>query len=209
MVSAKDENIPIRKTENKIKSFGILSGNKNNRIGQKRQMPYTVINNTLISGLQNFEQYQKLNPIDIEINDSQIISSLSKYRNHRFRLQVTSLSLSALFDQTTNVIFIACGCLDDAKKALINGKIHNILRVINLAEIPMFDLIKRQSKWINAVFSEDNRDAAHFSFDFISNSLQDILNFSFSMLDGKRNLITFPTSEQKVPILSFTIQVIR
>ena len=205
MVSAKDENIPIRKTENKIKSFGILSENKNNRIGQKRQMPYTVIDKTLINGLQNFEQYQKRNPIDIEINDSQIISSLSKYRNHRYCLQVTSLSLRALLDQTTNVIFITCGGLDDAKKALINGKIYNILGVIKIAEIPMFDIIKRQSKWINAVFSEDNREATHFSFDFISNSLQDILNFSFSMLDGKGNLITFPTSELKVPILSFTI----
>ena len=69
----------------------------------------------------------------------------------------------------------------------------------------MFDIIKRQSKWIKAVFSEDNREATHFSFDFISNSLQDILNFSFPMLDGKGNLITFPTSELKVPILSFTI----
>ena len=116
MVGAKDENIPIRKTENKIKSFGILSENKNNRIGQKRQMPYTVIDKTLINGLQNFEQYQKRNPIDIEINDSQIISSLSKYRNHRYCLQVTSLSLRALLDQTTNVIFITCGGLDDAKK---------------------------------------------------------------------------------------------
>ena len=119
-------------------------------------MAYTIIDKTLISGLQNFEQYQKLNPIDIEVNGSQIISSLSKYRNHRYCLQVTSLSLSTLFDQTTNVIFITCGGLDDAKKALINGKIHNILGVIKIREIPTFDIIKRQSKWINAVFSEDN-----------------------------------------------------
>ena len=58
--------------------------------------------------------------------------------------------------QTTNFILITCGSLNDPKKTLINGKIHNILRVINLAEIPTFDLIKGQSKWINAVFSEDN-----------------------------------------------------
>ena len=59
------------------------------------------------------------------------------------------------------------------------------------------------------MFSEDNREATHCSFDFISNSFQDILNFPFSMLDGKENLITFSTSEQKVLILGFTIQAIR
>ena len=72
----------------------------------------------------------------------------------------------------------------------------------------MFNLIKGQSKWINFAFSEDNREATHFSFEFISNSLQDILNFSFSLLDGKGNLIIFPAGEQKVPFLRFTIQVV-
>ena len=144
MVSVKGENIPIRKTENKINSLGILPEHKNNKIGQQRQMFYTAIDEILISGLQNFEQYQKLNLIDIEINESQIISSLSKYRNHRYRLRFTSLLLSASFDQTTNVILMTCGGLNDAEKALINGKIHNILGVIDLAEIPTLNVIRGQ-----------------------------------------------------------------
>ena len=92
---------------------------------------FHVIDEILISGLQNFEQYQKVNPIDIEINVSQIISSLSKYGNSRYRLKLTSLLLRTSFDQTTNVIFITCNGLNNAKKALINGKIHNILGIIN------------------------------------------------------------------------------
>ena len=50
--------------------------------------------------------------------------------------------ISALFNQTTNVIFITCNGLKDAKTALINGEIHNILGVINLTEETNFDLIK-------------------------------------------------------------------
>ena len=58
--------------------FSILSENKNKRIGEKRQMS-GIVDQILISGLQDFEHYYKLNPIDIKINDNQILSSLLKY----------------------------------------------------------------------------------------------------------------------------------
>ena len=77
---------------------------------------FHVTDEILISDLQKFDQYEKLNPIDIEINDSQIISSLSKYGNYRYHLKVTSLLLSGSFDQTTSVIFITCTGLSDTKK---------------------------------------------------------------------------------------------
>ena len=87
---------------------------------------FHVTGEILISGLQNFEQYQKLNLIDIEINDSQIISSLSKYVNYRYHLKITSLLLSASFDQTTNAIFITCGGLNDTRKSTNKCKTYTI-----------------------------------------------------------------------------------
>ena len=155
-----------------------------------------VVGEVLISGLQDFEQYHKLNPINIKINDNQIILLLSKYG--KYRLKITSLLISSSFDQTTNVIFITCNGLNDAKKALINGKIHTILNIINLTEEANFDLIKNSSSWLNIIFKKSNREAKHFSFEVVSNSLQDILNFSCSMLDSKGNRLTFAADEGKV-----------
>ena len=60
------------------------------------------------------------------------MSSLSKCG--KYRLKITSLLLGASFNQTTDVIFITYNGLNDAKKALINGILHNILSVINLTE---------------------------------------------------------------------------
>ena len=148
-----------------------------------------VVEEILISGLQEFKQYRKLNPIDIKIDDNQILSPLSNYG--KYRLNVTSLLISVSFSQTNNLIFITCNGLNDAKKALKNGKIHNILGAINLTEETNFDLIKKSSTWLNIIFRESNREAKHFSFKIIWNSLQDILSFSYSMLDGKGNLLTF------------------
>ena len=73
MLSTKSENVIIKKIENKIKNFGILSENKNKRIGEKRQIS-RVVDEISITGLQDLEQYHKLNPINIKIDDSQIIS---------------------------------------------------------------------------------------------------------------------------------------
>ena len=72
-MSTKSENVIIKKIENKIKNFGILSENKNKRIGEKRQIS-RVVDEISITGLQDLEQYHKLNPINIKIDDSQIIS---------------------------------------------------------------------------------------------------------------------------------------
>ena len=74
-MSVKSENVVIKKIENKIDNFSILPGNINNRIGEKRYMSH-VVDEILISRLQDFEQHDKLIPIDIKIDNSQIISSL-------------------------------------------------------------------------------------------------------------------------------------
>ena len=95
------------------------------------------------------------------------------------------------------------------KKDTNKRKIHNIFGVINLGEETNFDLVKNSSKWINIIFKESNREAKQFRFEVVSNSLQDILSFSYSMLDSKGNLLTFPTDEKKLPVLNFIIQVIR
>ena len=148
-----------------------------------------VVDKILISGLQCFEKYGKLNPVDIKINDTQIISSLSKYG--KYRLKITSLLISTSFNQTTDVMLITSNRLNDAKKALINGKIHNILGVIDVTEETNFNLINETSRWLKIIFKESNRETKHFSFEVMLNSLQDLLSFSYSLVDSKGYLLLF------------------
>ena len=71
--------------------------------------------------------------------------------------------------------------------------------------------IKGKSKWANAVFtdSEDPSAASHFAFAFTTTNLHDILNFEFILLDDETKLINLPAKEDKVPVLTFTIQIVR
>ena len=142
-MSIKSENVTIKKIENRKNNFAILSENKDKGVGEKKQMS-RVVDKILISGLQRFKQYDKLNPIDIIINDTQIISSLSKYG--KYRLKTISFFISTSFNQTTDVMLITSNRLNDAKKALVNGKIHNILGIINVTEETNFNLINKTSR---------------------------------------------------------------
>ena len=94
---------------------------------------------------------------------------------------------------------------------MINGKLFKTLVLINIAEIKHWDIIKGKSKWANTVFtdSENPVAASQFEFVFTTTNLHNILNFEFILLDDEAKLINFSITEDKVPVLNFTIQVVR
>ena len=60
----------IETADSKIKIFSILANGKINK---------KIIDQVIIEGFQNFEQYMKINPINIEISDSEIQTKLRFY----------------------------------------------------------------------------------------------------------------------------------
>ena len=66
---------------------------------------------------------------------------------------------------------------------------------------------------INLIDSLFPYNADHFAFGFKTKSSTNLLNFQFSLLDGKGQLINFATNEKKkkkkVPVLNFTIQILK
>ena len=129
--------------------------------------------------------------MDISTDNNDIISSLTRYKKHKYFFIITSLLFSSSFTDETNVLFISRTGLNDANKALINGKFYQTLGVINLSEIYNLENIKGNSRWIDTVFS-----------------VWGMLNFSFLLVNDKAELISFPGSEQKIPVSNFKIQVI-
>ena len=51
--------------------------------------------------------------------------------------------------------------------------------------------------------------AKNFAFVFETTNLSYLLNFELSLLDDEAKPIKFAATEQKIPALSFTIQVIK
>ena len=62
----------IKMVDSKITDFLILSIKKQDTYNRKRKMRIKIIDDFKIEGLQNFNQYLKINPIAIQIVESEI-----------------------------------------------------------------------------------------------------------------------------------------
>ena len=123
-------------------------------------MSYEIIDQIKIGRLPNFRRYDKLSPVDISIKYSKVNAFLSRYRRYKYRFVIDNLLFSSALTNNTNVIFVSCNGLNEAKESLINGKLFKSLGVVNITEIKHWDIIKRKSKWANAVFTDSKNPVA-------------------------------------------------
>ena len=81
--------------------------------------------------------------------------------------------------QDTNVIFLICNGLNNARDSLITRKLYKSLGAININKIRNWTKIKGESKQINIIFnnSENPSLAKHFAFAFKTVNLSNLLNF--------------------------------
>ena len=176
-------------------------------------MSYQLVDEFRIAGLQNYNVDEKLNPTEITIRDSEIQGKLSRYGTQRckYHFIVDSLLVSSLVVQDTNVIFLICNGLNDARDSLINRKLYKSIGVVNINEVKDWTKLKGKWKWVNIIFndSENPTLAKHFAFALETINLSDLLNFQLSLLDDKAKPIKFAAKEKKIPALTSSIQVIK
>ena len=109
-------------------NFSILSVEKPKKM--------QIIDEFKIKGFQNFQQYLKINRINIQITDPEIQNKLLFYTNrYKYRFIANSFLFTSSIQKDTNVIFIETNGLNDAKKILINGKLFQGIGVIYISEI--------------------------------------------------------------------------
>ena len=117
----------IETTDSRIKSFSILVTSKKNM---------KIIGEIKIEGFQNFEQYMKINLINIRIIVPEIQTKLMFYsKKYKYRFIANSLLFSSLIKEDKKIIFITTNGLNDAKDILINRKIFQGIGVIYISEI--------------------------------------------------------------------------
>ena len=116
---------------------------------------------------------------------------------------------SSSVENGTKQIFVTCRELNDAKVVPINGKISNILGVTNLNKIENWEYIKEKLLWVNVSFNslEEVKSAGNFCFPFKTTSLSYLLSFSIYLIDDDNKPIEFVSSENKISILHFKIDV--
>ena len=124
-------------------------------------MSHKIVDAIHIPGLQNFDDYRRLNPMEVTIDSNNIIETLFNYQMYKFKFIIESLLFSTNLQNNTDVIFITCDVLREAKKALINSKLYKTLGVVYLSEVKDWNLIKNNSKRAQAVFADSEYHSKH------------------------------------------------
>ena len=151
------------------------------------------IKSVIIRGQQKFDLHDVLNPVQIEINDDRIWNILKKHKNIYYKLTSVGILFSSPIKNDTKQIFVTCRELNNAKTALINGKIVNLLGIVNLNKINNWEHIKGKLLWVNANFDEPKKkiDIDHLLFSFKKLFLNDMLGFSINLIDDDNKPMEF------------------
>ena len=203
-------NIQIKLKKNDIDNFAILIAPKQEEIGQKRKVS-EVVDTLLIKGLQNYDKYTLLNPLELNFRSNYLNEKLEIYKGYTYMLTLKNILFRANFTNNTQNIFIICHNLNIAKKALINAKGYNILGLVNLNEIKNWTTVKRESLYVNANLMDSHYPdkVDHLAFSFKTTAPSELLEFSCELLDDDAKPIKFGTDEQKVPIFDFVIDILK
>ena len=70
----------IETKDAKVTNYSILSTKPKTKVGSKGKMSYQIVDEIRIVGIQNYNVFEKLNPIEINIRDSKIQGKLTRYR---------------------------------------------------------------------------------------------------------------------------------
>ena len=174
-----------------------------------------IVNNFFIQGLQRFDKFKTLNPLNIQVIDTNIRDSISLYARSNYRYTFRFIANSLLFSSAiigdTNTIFIVADNLLDAKDVYINNKLFQGIGTIYTSEIENWAEIKKGSHWVNVKLTDVTIPIAtkHFAFGFETYDFNNLLNFEHSLLNDKAELIKFKKGEKKVPALNFSIQILK
>ena len=128
-------------------------------------MLYEIYKRHMIIGLQGFDNYENVNPIEVSLDSNSLINELIKYKKYKCWFVIENLLFSSSIKNDTQVIFLSCDRLKDAKEAFINSKLYKTLGVDYLNEMRNWDLIKKHSKKAKVIFSDsENQNTKTFDF---------------------------------------------
>ena len=195
--------------DNNAYNFGILC-TENERVGEKRTMKQKIIDVIRVIGIQKTE-YSYPNPVHVHIKSESVIRKLMSKKTNKYRFVLTSMIFSSNIINDTDTIFLISDRLNDAKKIFINDSLEYSVGVCYLSEVNNWELIKGQSKRVQAVFGDSQKFAgqsSHFALTFTTINLSDILKFSITLVDGQNKLIKFKEGEENIPIINFDIEIL-
>ena len=140
---------------------------------------------------------------------------MEKYKKIKYWFVLENSSFSSNFTNETDVIFLCCDGLSNAKEALFNSELRKVFGVTYFSKVPNWSLAKGQTKRSQAIFVDSNytilfqTKPSHFAFTFTTRNFSDLLSFTVRLLDSDRKEIKFPQDGKKILTVGYRIEIIK
>ena len=86
-------------------------------------MPLKIIQTIHVLDLHNYVSYERMIPIEVNLDSNFIIEKLSSYKKFKYRFLIEDLLFTSNLENKTDVIFVTCNSLTNANEVLINSNI--------------------------------------------------------------------------------------
>ena len=110
-------------TRDNVLNIGILCTRKTKITSEKRTMLQEIIETIHVLGPRDFVNCERMNPIEASLDSNDLIKRLAKYKKFKYRFLIENLLFSSNLENDTDMIFVTCDGLSDAREALISSKI--------------------------------------------------------------------------------------
>ena len=136
------------------------------------------IETVIIRAQQNFDVVGGLNPKQIEIEENKIINVFKKYRSVLYNSPWLIISGIAKKRHKADIYHWKRTEWDE--KAILNGKIYDLIAIIDLNKISIWTEIKGQSIWVSVFFKDqkERNNNSHLCFPFVTRSFNNLTSFS-------------------------------
>ena len=94
--------------------------------------------------------------MQINLSSNYLNQKINDFKGFAYEVLLKNILFSAPISNDTQNVLITGSNLNSARKALVNGKIYNLLGIINLNEIKNWDKIKGKSIYVNAKLDESH-----------------------------------------------------
>ena len=171
------------------------------RPGKKRKLNMSQpIETVIIRVQQKVDLVGSLNPVQLGIEDDRILNIFKKHKNVLYKITSLGLLFPASIKNEKRQIFITGKELNGVKKSILNGKIYDLLAILDPNKISNWTEIKVQSIWVNVSFKDQKEinNNSHLCFPFVTRYFNDLTSFSIYLQDKQNKEIEFNTGEKKL-----------
>lgn len=156
---------------------------------KKRKREMEVVDSIIVIGQHDFGKYNQLNPIEVKIEDDQVLNILNKYQRATYRFVPIGLLFTSGINNVTEQIFITVKKWPQQRKNLLSKwETIQLIGCCKFRTDKKLEMYERYIIWLRVTFDElqNTKTSRSFCFQFHHKKHKQCIKFSILSFGFKK-----------------------